>query len=100
MTAGTVPQWLDLDRLARTRPMTGWIRWAACRGRPPAEMYTHARKPPEQIRKMCEGCPTRYACLAETIEAEKGHAVVGHPAATTPPQRIAIRRALEAREAA
>lgn len=92
-------EWLDLDRLAGTDPLPGWYRYAACRGESEDRFFNTGGTMSPGVRAMCEGCPVRYACLAETLRLEEGRYRHGHYAGTTRRDRDRIAAALRGRAA-
>jgi hypothetical protein len=91
--------WLDLDRLVRTNPLSGWHRYAACKGESEDRFFNTGGNMAPDVRAMCEQCPARYACLAETLRIEEGRYRHGHYAGTTRKDRDRIADALARRAA-
>lgn len=92
--------WLDLGRLEVCDPKPGWERYGACFERGDTKVfYPEANQSATKAIARCDRCPARYACLAVGLAAKRqyDHGVWG---GTTTTDRVKIRRALAAREAA
>lgn len=89
-----LPAWLDLTRLARTRPLPGWERYAACAGRGFADFFPDDGTSAKPAKETCEGCPVRYACLAHQIATSSTFDDHGVRGGTSVRERRRIRTAL------
>jgi WhiB family transcriptional regulator, redox-sensing transcriptional regulator len=105
----SVPEWIDLDRLAALDPDdNSWRRWKACREKDHEVFFPRSDRRGKNYdyrsaRALCARCPSRLACLAAWLptiqpspDAQSGCYVGG----CTPAERTAVRKALRARRAA
>lgn len=79
------PDW----RALYSRP--GWMRRAACRGRPADEFVLPHAPSRARARRVCGGCPVREDCLAFALADPDLMGVWG---GTTERERDAMRRAV------
>lgn len=94
-----LPEWLDLDRLARTSPAEGWERNGACYETGNTDRFFQEGTLSREVLDLCGGCPARYACLRTAVNLSEfiDHGVWG---GTSARMRRKIRSALAARRAA